>query len=70
MQSLKLTGLCDRFLRNVCVLLAVTLTIVFEDADGGPRQASAQHQGGVVQLITQNQTALQHSTENTQYELN
>ncbi len=35
------------------------LTVVFEDSDGGPRESGSQDQRGMVQFITQNQTALQ-----------
>lgn len=33
---------------------------MFEDADGRARQTSTQHQGRVIQLITQNETTLQN----------
>lgn len=36
-----------------------TLTVVFEDSDGGPGESGSQDQRGMVQFITQNQTALQ-----------
>lgn len=31
---------------------------MFEDPDGRARETRAQHQGGVIQLITQNETTL------------
>lgn len=36
----------------------VSPTVMFEDPDGRARETRAQHQGGVIQLITQNETTL------------
>lgn len=38
---------------------------MFEDPDGRARETRAQHQGGVIQLITQNETTLREFKKNT-----
>lgn len=40
------------------ITFEVSPTVMFEDPDGRARQTRAQHQGGVIQLITQNETTL------------
>lgn len=40
----------------------VILTVVFEDSDCRSREPGSQHQGGMVQFITQDQTPLQFTT--------
>lgn len=47
-------------------LVLSVLTVVFEDADGGAREPRPQRQRGVVQLITQNQTALEITNQFTE----
>lgn len=44
------------------VLAWFRLTVVLEDSDDGPRESGPQHQRGVVQFVTDNQTALQDTT--------
>lgn len=47
------------FLITITYLCDHRLTVVLEDSDGGPGESGSQHQRGMVQFITENQTALQ-----------
>lgn len=51
------------------ITFEVSPTVMFEDPDGRARQTRAQHQGGVIQLITQNETTLREFKKNTKFHI-